>query len=61
MSFGTLPFTCDVIVRNPALYECPINVVILDKDRYQLSYELNGEKGQGSVFFDQEFVTDDFI
>ena len=59
--FGTLPFTCDVIVRDPELFEKPINVVVLDENTYRLTYEKNGEVVNQEYFFDKELVTDDYI
>src|SRR5690606_552781 len=41
--FGTLPFECEFTVLNPALFENPIEVQIIDKDEYELMYQLGDQ------------------
>lgn len=59
--FETLPFRTVVTVLNPSLYEKPIQVTILNKDEYQLDYEVNGNDYSFTYPFDQEVTNSDFI
>jgi len=43
------------------LYELPVQVAIVNKDEYQISYEINGQKVTNKYKFDQEITTSDFI
>lgn len=59
--FETLPFKSDVTVLNPQVYEKPIQVTILNKDEYELTYELNGSMVKYTYPFDQEMTNTDFV
>lgn len=59
--FETLPFKSTVTVLNDQLYELPVQVAIVNKDEYQISYEINGRKVTNKYKFDQEITTSDFI
>ncbi len=59
--FETLPFKSTVSVLNPQCYEIPIRVRIVNKDKYELAYNLNREEIKAQYPFDQEIVTSDFI
>ena len=41
-AFETLPFTAEIEVINKSLLEKPVEVIMLDRKKYQLSYEING-------------------
>ncbi len=59
--FETLPFRSEVTVLNPSLYEKPIQVTILNKDEYQLDYEVNGVSQSHQYPFDQEVSNTDVV
>lgn len=58
--FETLPFKADVEILNNMMYEIPVQIKILNKDEYELTYELNGQTITKQYFFDQELSTPDF-
>lgn len=58
--FGTLPFRCEVVVHNALLYESPVTVVVVDENKYQIRYELDGVLKTQEHFFGQELVNDEF-
>ena len=59
--FETLPFKSTVTVLNPLLYEVPIQIAILDKDQYLISYQVGGDVVEYSYEFDKELTNSDFI
>ena len=50
--FNELPFKVDVNVLNPNLFEIPIDFKIINKNQYQLSYDLNNIKISELHYFD---------
>lgn len=58
--FGTLPFIAKSEVINKNIYERPIQVKILDKETYELIYELPEGVKQVQGHFDQPLYTQDF-
>lgn len=46
---------------NTQCYEIPIRIKIINKDEYELAYDLNREEIKAKYPFDQEIVTPDFI
>lgn len=59
--FETLPFKSTVNVLNPQLYEAPIQVTILNKDEYRLTYDVSGNNVQYVYKFDEEITNSDFV
>ena len=59
--FETLPFKSTVTVINPQAYELPIQVKIVDKDQYELKYELNGKEYKYEYPFNEEVKNSDFL
>jgi tyrosine-protein kinase Etk/Wzc len=58
--FGTLPFNAKVELINQELYELPVQIRVLDKERYEIRYELSTGPKTLTYFFNQEFITEDF-
>lgn len=58
--FETLPFRSTVSVLNEQLYEVPISIILLNKDQYEMNYELNGQKHSHVFNFDEEALTENF-
>src|SRR5690606_18498139 len=58
--FESLPFKCKIEVVNPALYENPVKVRIVDYNSYELKYELNNVEKSFVYEFDNTVVNEDF-
>ena len=58
--YFTLPFDCDVVVSDPKIFEIPISIEILDENRYELIYELDGNQEEYTGEFERQLKTDHF-
>ncbi|MEO9530967.1 MAG: polysaccharide biosynthesis tyrosine autokinase [Crocinitomicaceae bacterium] len=58
--FETLPFQCESNVFNETIYERPLSIKILDKDNYELVYNLNDETQTFYGVFNEKLYTEDF-
>ena len=58
--FKTLPFISTVEVLNRNIYEHPVGVKILDKNEYQITYEVDGRSETIKGEFGQTLETPDF-
>ncbi|HOY29127.1 MAG TPA: polysaccharide biosynthesis tyrosine autokinase [Flavobacteriales bacterium] len=52
--YGTLPFTIDIDVLDPKLYERPFDLRILDGSKFELSYDRNGKIEKRVFRFDED-------
>ncbi len=52
--YGTLPFTVEMDVLDPKMYERPFDMQIVDVNTFELSYDDDGELTQRSFRFDQD-------
>ena len=57
--FGTAPFSAEISILNPSMYEVPIFIKILDTERYTLEYESAGIKTTEESVFGSELINSD--
>lgn len=58
--FESIPFKSTFNVINPQIYEKPIAVSILDKDHYEVTYEINGKEFVYQYPFNEEVRNAEF-
>lgn len=57
--YGTLPFTARVELIDNNLYERPVQIKIIDRENYEVSYELPEGEKRVRAAFNQELISDD--
>ncbi|MCU0352301.1 MAG: polysaccharide biosynthesis tyrosine autokinase [Cytophagales bacterium] len=58
--YPTAAFVVKPEVFNPQIYDTPIDLTIIDRNRFTLSYSLNGNERSGTYRFGQVIATPDF-
>ena len=58
--FNGMPFKIDIDILNRSLYESPVDFKILDRNSYNISYELNGQKITRTHQFDSTEISIDY-
>jgi capsular exopolysaccharide synthesis family protein len=59
--YGNMPFKVDIQVLSKRLYDRPIDLRILDIDRYELSYDKDGEVARKTFRFNVDENDEDFV
>ncbi len=59
--YGNMPFKVNMQVLSKRLYDRPIDLRILDIDRYELSYDKDGEVARKTFRFNVDERDDDFV
>ncbi len=57
--FNTLPFEPELEIINPVFFEKPIDITILNENKYELSYTLNDNTKKVNCFFDSTYVNEE--
>ncbi|MCH8904434.1 MAG: polysaccharide biosynthesis tyrosine autokinase [Bacteroidetes bacterium] len=58
--YKSSPFKLEVLVKKPVIYGIPFEVVIIDHEKYIISYKVNEQEYNKTVAFKQDYETDNF-